>query len=168
MFPESALWSSKVDKAQVLDGVWKSLKSSFDCYIIKLGSVYGNYAFENLNNIELSNFIELDESDNKLRSHFHSIKSPTSKIDFILRLRLVFLSTFHQSRYSSNPCSISRYLIQVEIARKLQCTKIFTPDCGTDLSIRLLSDVILGRGSQISSDIVSEFFHCYFVLSTDE
>ncbi|XP_065205039.1 cytoplasmic tRNA 2-thiolation protein 2-A [Planococcus citri] len=127
---ETALWPS-LDKVSILEKIFESLKN-FDCYVCKLSSVYGNYTATNLNNSQPLDLLKQDENDVKLQNNFSGMKSATSKIDFILRLR---------------------YLVQKEVAVKLQCKKIFTPESGSNLAVRLLSDVILGRGSQISSDI---------------
>lgn len=149
-----------MDKPVILNDVWKSLNCSFDCYLTKLSSVYeDNRSFVNICDIEPSQVIEWNENDDKLKNSFLGIGSSTSKIDFLLKLRFVIFFINYRIRGMMLNSTINftffRYLIQVDIARKLKCTKIFTPECGTNLSINLLSDVILGRGSQISSDIVS-------------
>lgn len=42
-----------------------------------------------------------------------------------------------------------------ETTHRLHYKNVFTTECATDLSVRVLSDVALGRGAQIPCDVVS-------------
>lgn len=51
--------------------------------------------------------------------------------------------------------SVSRSRLSYECAVLLNCNKIFTSECATDVAVQLLSDTTLGRCSHITYDTVS-------------
>lgn len=75
-----------------LPKIMKALKNSgFKYYITKLSSIYDNYTFQDINDVNDISCLKENESDNKLLSLFHNIQSDTSKTDFLLRLRYVYI-----------------------------------------------------------------------------
>ncbi|XP_058833568.1 cytoplasmic tRNA 2-thiolation protein 2 [Topomyia yanbarensis] len=77
----------------------------------------------------LENFVDSQE---KLETILKGIKSTTSKQDFIVQIRRQTYKTF---------------------AKKLECGYIFLSAIGLDLAKTLLSNVALGRGRSLASDI---------------
>lgn len=49
----------------------------------------------------------------------------------------------------------------VKVSKGLDCKSIFTAETTTTLATKLLSNIAIGRGSQIENDIVSIFFYNY-------
>lgn len=146
-----------------LSEIFRKLQTfGFECYVTKLSSIYKQFTYKAFDHESISNFLSPDISDGKLSSLFHDVKNNTSKVEMLWRLRFVRL-------YPSLPCACLcslllnsfyfRYQLYFNTAKSLECQKIFVPECGTDLSIRLLSNVALGRGSQIPSDVVSMEIH---------
>jgi cytoplasmic tRNA 2-thiolation protein 2 len=82
--------------------------------------------------LETPHIIE-DESDKKLQLIVNATCSLTSKEDLVEKLRSTLL---------------------LEIAKRLKCPKIFLADVETDLAIKLLSNISLGRGAQLPLDVV--------------
>ena len=72
------------------------------------------------------------EEEEPIKNVFNSISSRTAKDDFLHKLR-------------------NRLLIHA--ARQLSCSKIFTGDSATDLSIAILSNFSMGRGAHLSLDV---------------
>ncbi|XKL59694.1 hypothetical protein PGB90_000710 [Kerria lacca] len=133
LFIDESIFWPKEKRMVDLPKIMKALKNSgFKYYITKLSSIYDNYTFQDINDVNDISCLKENESDNKLLSLFHNIQSDTSKTDFLLRLR---------------------YQIQFKIARILNYNKIFTAENTTDLSIRVLSNISLGRGLQVSFDV---------------
>lgn len=75
---------------------------------------------------------DISSEDETLKNIFDKIVDHTSKAELLnkLRQRLIFSS-----------------------ARKLGCTKIFVADDSTSLAVKILSNVSLGRGAQLSLDV---------------
>ncbi|XP_050532227.1 cytoplasmic tRNA 2-thiolation protein 2-like isoform X3 [Daktulosphaira vitifoliae] len=74
----------------------------------------------------------LQKYDKKLKSLFNSKFDLTLKQDILIRLRKLAI---------------------IRIARALNCTRVMTAENEQKLSIKLLSNVALGRGSQIGNEI---------------
>ncbi|CAH1724926.1 unnamed protein product [Aphis gossypii] len=74
----------------------------------------------------------IDQYNDKLKNIFNSLSDLTLKEDMLMKLR--------------------KYAI-TKLAELLKCTRIMTAENEHKLSIRLLSNVALGRGSQTSLDI---------------
>lgn len=102
--------------------------SEFDSYIVLLSQVLNkddNLDIKRIDNRETNN-----ENDDQLRSILDNLSDNTSRIDLLnyLRRRLLLLA-----------------------ARKLNCNKILVADSATDIAAKVLGDVCLGRGEQLST-----------------
>jgi len=80
----------------------------------------------------LNNDTNIDHYNGKLQNVFNNILDLTLKEDMLMKLR--------------------KHAI-IKLARLFKCTRILTAENEHKLSIRLLSNVALGRGSQIALDI---------------
>ncbi|PSN31223.1 Cytoplasmic tRNA 2-thiolation protein 2-A [Blattella germanica] len=72
------------------------------------------------------------EKEEQLKNLFDSVKSVTSKEDLLQKLRNKLL---------------------LKVAKHLKCTKIFTAETTSNLAVKLLSNVSLGRGAQLPLDV---------------
>lgn len=71
-----------------------------------------------------------NEHDNQLRAILANLSDDTSRTDFLSQLRRRLL---------------------LSAARKLNCNKIFVADSSMDIATKVLGDVCLGRGAQLST-----------------
>ncbi|XP_050427062.1 cytoplasmic tRNA 2-thiolation protein 2-A [Adelges cooleyi] len=106
------------------------IKEVFDFYSLPYHIVPLSLALYSKNALEENN--NLSEYDKKLKSLVNSIADLTLKQDILVKLR--------------------KHAI-MKLAADLNCTRVMTAENEHMLSIRLLSNVALGRGSQIGLDI---------------
>lgn len=71
-----------------------------------------------------------DDNDKQLHEILASLPDNTSRADLLDKLRRKLL---------------------VSVARKLNCNKVFVADCTMDIAAKVLGDICLGRGAQLST-----------------
>lgn len=79
----------------------------------------------------------IPEVEEKERKAFHDMinsMTPSAATDFLLKIKRNLL---------------------VEYAKQLKCYTVFTAETTNTLAINLLSNLAIGRGSQVQNDIVS-------------
>lgn len=101
----------------------------FPFFITTIGEIFSDKP----NSYTTTNFIFDKEKDKEINNLFQSLKSMTSKEDMLSQLRLKLIT---------------------DMAEHLKCNKIFTAEVGTDLAIKFLSNMSLGRGNQLPLQVV--------------
>lgn len=100
--------------------------SGFDGYTISMSQVLNEEATLDIKPIdEEINY----ENDDRLRAILADLSDDTSRMDLVNQLRRRLL---------------------LSAARKLNCNKIFVADSAMDIATKVLGDVCLGRGTQLS------------------
>ncbi|KYQ47920.1 Cytoplasmic tRNA 2-thiolation protein 2 [Trachymyrmex zeteki] len=101
--------------------------SGFNSYAISISQVLNEEDTWNIKPIDQEiNY----ENDNRLHAILTDLSDNTSRTDFLNQLRRKLL---------------------LSAARKLNCNKIFVADSATNIATKVLSDVCLGRGAQLST-----------------
>lgn len=100
----------------------------FDGYIVSLSQVLDK---ENALDVKSINCQQVNsENDRQLCGILADLPDDTSRMDFLNRLHRKLL---------------------ISVARKLNCNKIFIVDSTIDIATKVLADVCLGRGTQLST-----------------
>lgn len=81
--------------------------------------------------------------DDSVINLFKQLQSLTAKEDLLLKLKQRLLVT---------------------VARKLNCNKLFTAEGQTSLAVKLLTSIALGRGEQLSLEVVRHFLFFHFEM----
>ncbi|XP_012526413.2 cytoplasmic tRNA 2-thiolation protein 2 isoform X2 [Monomorium pharaonis] len=102
--------------------------SGFNGYAVSMSQVL-NEEEATLDVKPIDQEINNNESDDRLRVMLASLADDTSRTDFLSQLRRRLL---------------------LSAARKLNCNKIFLADSSVDVATKVLGDVCLGRGAQLS------------------
>ncbi|XP_067135612.1 cytoplasmic tRNA 2-thiolation protein 2 [Centruroides vittatus] len=116
------------------------LDTRFPSYITRLEMVYHDEKSVFYQSLDASyfNFINYNKEKKLLMEALDSFKSLSSKENFIKNLR---------------------YNLIMDIAKNVDCSKIFVGESATLLAIRLLSDLAQGCGANISDETVKEFLN---------
>lgn len=77
---------------------------------------------------------DVEENETKAFHDMFSSMPPSAATDFLLKIKRTLL---------------------VECAKQLKCNTVFTAETTNTLAVNLLSNLALGRGSQVQNDIVS-------------
>ena len=111
-------------------------KYNFNIYIARLSEYVNNTSvLPKQNSIPIVNTLTEEKFNNILSSISNSVCN-----DLLLKIKT---SLF------------------IRYAKILQCNYIFTAETTTTLAINLLSNIVLGRGSQIENDVVSTTAYLY-------
>lgn len=114
---------------------------NFDVYVVHL-AVYmnSNYELPQANTLQ-----DINEIERQAFKDMMSSMPPSAANDYLLKIKRNLL---------------------VEFAKKLNCSVIFTAETTNTLAVNLLSNLAIGRGSQVQYDIVSIFpSTCTFLKS---
>ncbi|EFN85786.1 UPF0432 protein C16orf84-like protein [Harpegnathos saltator] len=99
----------------------------FDCYVVSLSQVLNTEDLLDIRQIDG----ELINSDNEqLCKILSNLSNNTSRIDLLDKLHRKLL---------------------LSVARKLNCNKVFVADSTMDVATKVLGDICLGRGAQLST-----------------
>lgn len=101
----------------------------FDCYIISLSQVLNKEDTLDIRHIDAES-VNSDNNDKQLHEILTNLSDNTSRTDFLDKLRRKLL---------------------ISAARKLNCNKVFVADSTMDVATKVLGDVCLGRGAQLST-----------------
>lgn len=108
--------------------IFKETKASgFNSYAVSMSQILSE---ENALDIKPMDQEISNEHDNQLRAILANLADDTSRTDFLSQLRRRLL---------------------LSAARKLHCNKIFVADSAMDIATKVLGDVCLGRGAQLST-----------------
>ncbi|XP_032668107.1 cytoplasmic tRNA 2-thiolation protein 2-A isoform X2 [Odontomachus brunneus] len=101
----------------------------FDCYVVSLSQVLSKEDVLSIRQID-DQSIGSNNNDEQFREILTSLSDSTSRADFLDKLRGKLL---------------------VSAARKLNCNKVFVADSTMDIATKVLGDICLGRGAQLST-----------------
>ncbi|XP_034946508.1 cytoplasmic tRNA 2-thiolation protein 2 [Chelonus insularis] len=132
---EGILDQQNVDKRrQNVQQIHEKVKAlGFLCFFLSLSDALDKTSnIEALKSDDYCSNLDKNNKDEYLNAILNKLPSKTSKIDFIKKLK---------------------NQLMLVAAKKLNCTKIFVGDDLHSLAVDILSNVSLGRGSQLSSDV---------------
>lgn len=97
-------------------------------------------------------FLPLSDSDSKMVADmFAAAANKTTKQECLKILKWGYKQLYKHKKVKK---TLSRRNMLLEVAKKLNCKFIFTPELSVDIASHLLTNIALGRGSQVPEDTV--------------
>ncbi|CAH0391708.1 unnamed protein product [Bemisia tabaci] len=129
----AALGLSNEQRLKIFQEMRIMLKNcGLSTFYVPLESVI-NFEHNDLKEIQSETTLSINEcSVSKVRKIFEDLKSVTSKEDLLIKLRNNLL---------------------IQSALTLNCSKILTAETGTDLAVKLMSNIVIGRGAHLPLDV---------------
>ncbi|XP_044013070.1 cytoplasmic tRNA 2-thiolation protein 2 [Aphidius gifuensis] len=117
-------------QARINEIITQTNSLDFKLFVTSIGEIFNekNPDLREINNYTCS----INDNDEKLLNIYNNLTDETSKKDFLHKIREKLIVT---------------------VAKCFDCCKIFFDEDSTSLAVTILSNVSLGRGAQLSSDV---------------